>query len=461
MRPPSTQQVAHKGRAQTAGSGLNGYTLLIAIVGASAGLLFGFDIAVINGAMVFVRQQFALSNIQTEIAASSLLAGCVIGASLAGFLSDSFGRRKVLLGAAALFALSSLGTALPHRLGEFVLARMLAGLATGTASLLAPLYIAEVSPARVRGRLVALDQLSIVAGVLGAYIINYVFSANTQNGWRWMFAIASAPALALCAGLLFVPESPRWLIKARRYSKARETLSRIMGPAEAEEEFTQIESTVLQESGSFSDLFSKPFRRPMGIGIALAILQQITGANTVLYYGSIILGDQVGLKRASSAIGLNVGVGVIMLLSTIFAMFLIDRLGRKPLLLASSGGMALSLIVMGLAFRSTPPSAVTFTAAMFSYVFCYSFGLAPVVWVLLAELFPTSTRGRAMAISTVALWLACLLLTATFLSLVELFGPSNTFWLYGAISVFTFGFVFCCVPETKGKSLELIERMWT
>jgi MFS family permease len=174
MRPPSTQQFAHGGRAQTGRSGLNGYTLLIAIVGAAAGLLFGFDIAVINGAMVFVRQQFALSNIQTEIAASSLLAGCVIGASLAGFLSDSFGRRKVLLGAAALFALSSFGTALPNRLREFVLVRMLAGLATGTASLLAPLYIAEVSPARVRGRLVALDQLSIAVGVLGAYIIDFV-----------------------------------------------------------------------------------------------------------------------------------------------------------------------------------------------------------------------------------------------------------------------------------------------
>ncbi len=436
------------------------YAYRIATVAAAAGLLFGFDIAVINGALVFLRAQFALTELQTEIAAGALLLGCAAGASIAGPLSDRLGRRRILMAAAALFALSSLGAALPRNLDQFIAARLAAGVATGIASMLAPLYIAENSPSRIRGRLVTFNQWAIVTGILAAYLVNWTLSGLGPQSWRWMFAAAALPAVVFWIGLVFVPESPRWLVKQQRDREALAVLARLEGDAQAAQALGEIQDTVREERDSIGQLLEPAFRKPLIIAVALAILQQITGVNTVFYYASLIFRDQVGNQSTSSALGLNVIIGGINFLATIVALWIIDRVGRKPLLLASSAGMAASLLALGTAFRYHPVPSGLVLAAILAYVTSFGIGMGPGVWVLMSELFPTRIRGRAMAIATVALWLASLLLTVTFLSLVSAVGPSATFWVYAALSAFTFVFLWLVVPETKGKSLEQIERMW-
>ena len=436
------------------------YAYRIATVAAAAGLLFGFDIAVINGALVFLRAQFALSELQTEIAAGALLLGCAAGASVAGSLSDWLGRRRILIVAASLFAVSSLGAALPHNLVEFIVARLAAGMATGIASMLAPLYIAENSPPAIRGRLVTFNQFAIVTGILIAYLVNWALSGLGPECWRWMFAAAAVPAVIFWIGLLFVPESPRWLVKQGRDFEALEILNRLSGARQAALDLREIQDAVQDEQESLAQLLQPGFRVPLIIAVTLAILQQITGVNTVLYYGSLIFRDQVGHQTTSSALGLNVIIGGINFLATIVAIWILDKAGRKPLLLASSGGMALSLVALGAAFRVQPVPAYLVLGAILAYVTSFGIGMGPGVWVLMSELFPTRIRGRAMAIATVALWLASLLLTITFLSLVTAIGPSGTFWLYAGLSAFTFVFIWRIVPETRAKTLEQIERMW-
>ncbi len=434
-----------------------GYIYWIAGVAATAGLLFGFDIAVINGALVFLRQQLHLTEVGTEIAAASLPLGCAAGAGVAGVISDAFGRRRVLFLAAILFAVSSIGAALPHTLTEFVLARLLGGVATGIASILAPLYIAENAPAHIRGRLVTFDQLAIVVGILIAYIVNWGLSWIGPGSWRWMFATAAIPAVALGVALLFVPESSRWLVKEGRLTEALQVLTRLNGAERAQGDLEEIRQAVEEESGSFRELFRPGLRRQLILGIGLAILQQITGVNTVFYYGSLIFHDQVKSSN-SVALSLNVFVGAINLLVTLAAIWLIDRLGRKLLLLISSGGMAVCLLVLGLSFLRPHVAPMPILILLLAYVGCFGFGMGPAVWVVMSELFPTRLRGRAMSVATVALWLASLLLTMTFLSLVTAIGPSGTFWLYAGISAFTFLFVWRLLPETKGKTLEQIEK---
>jgi sugar porter (SP) family MFS transporter len=436
------------------------YAYAVSMVAAIAGLLFGFDIAVINGAIVFLREQFSLSDFQTEVAAGSLLLGCAAGAACGGYLSDRFGRRRILVYAAILFAVSSIGAAFPNRLSEFVIARLLAGVATGVASLLAPLYIAENAPPHIRGRLVTFNQMAIVSGILIAYLVNWLLSGLGPNSWRWMFASAALPAIAFWIALMFVPESPRWLIRQARYGEALRILDRLGGPVQAKLEFEEIREAVLEEESSVRQLLEPAFRLPLIIAVALAILQQVTGVNTVLYYGALIFREQVGEKSASAAIFANVIVGAVNFLATIVAIWIIDRVGRKPLLLASSAGMAASLVTLGLAFRSAHPPGILVLAVMLCYVSSFGIGLGPGVWVLMSELFPTRVRGRAMAVATVSLWLACLLLSSTFLSLVSGIGASGTFWLYAGMCVITFLFVWRVTPETKGKTLEQIERMW-
>jgi sugar porter (SP) family MFS transporter len=437
-----------------------GYAYLIASVAAISGLLFGFDIAVINGALVFIRQQFGLNELQTEVGAGSLLLGCAAGALFSGRASDRFGRRRVLMGAAILFAVSSVAAGLPNHLNEFIAARLLAGIATGTASMLAPLYIAETSPPRIRGRLVAFNQMAIVIGILLAYLVNWRLAAIGPDGWRWMFGAAAFPAAALWIALLFVPESPRWLVQRGYAAEAELVLVDLVGSAEAEVEMRGIREAIANESGSIRELFTRRFRAPLVIAVSLAILQQITGVNTVLYYGSLIFHDQMKNHSTSSALGLNVLIGLINFVGTLVAIWLIDRLGRKPLLLISSGSMAVALFVIGMTFRMNPLPTSLMLGFILLYVFAFSIGMGPGVWVLLSELFPTQVRGRAMAIATVFLWLASLLLTATFLSLVTAIGSSGTFWTYAVLSAGTFLFVALKVPETKKKSLEEIEQMW-
>ncbi|MCX6635472.1 MAG: sugar porter family MFS transporter [Acidobacteria bacterium] len=457
---PSAPIPAPAGAGSAAPAPTGWYPYLVSIVAAVSGLLFGFDIAVINGAIIFLRQQFGLSEVQTEVAASSLLIGCVFGAAIAGWLSDRYGRRRILIFSALLFAASALGAALPRNLDEFVVARFIGGLAVGVASVLAPLYIAEVSPPRIRGRLVALNQMTIVTGILLAYLVNWSLSFAGPSGWRWMFAAAAVPAAAFFVALFFVPESPRWLVERGMESVALGVLSRVSGEARAREEIEEIREAIAQESGTLAELFQPGMRRALAIGVALAILQQITGINTVLFYGSVIFKERVGGQTESAAIGANVFIGLVNFLATIIALWIIDQTGRRPLLMFSAGVMGVCQLALGAAFLIQPPPAMLVLSIMLALLGAFAVGLGPGVWVVLSEIFPTRVRGRAMSIATVSLWIACVALTMTFLSLAKAITISGAFWLYGFWCVVMYVIVWRFTPETKGKTLEQIEKLW-
>lgn len=436
------------------------YPYFIAAVAAVSGLLFGFDTAVINGALIFLRDELDLTTKGTEIATSSLLVGCAVGAGFAGALTDRFGRKRLLIVSALLFAVSAVGAAVPRGLDELVVARFIGGLAIGVASVLAPLYIAEISPRQIRGRLVSLNQMAIVTGILLAYFTSWSLSFLGASSWRWMFGSAVVPSLGFFIALLFVPESPRFLVEKGREADARGVLKRVIGPEAAEEELREIRETIAEESGSLRELFETRLRKPMVIALFLAVFQQITGINTVIYYGSLIFKEQVGGQSDSAAIGANVIIGTVNFFATILALWIIDRVGRKPLMMVASAGMAVALFVLGLLFQIDPPPALLILAVIMVYVGSFGVGLGPGVWVVISELFPTRIRGRAMSIATVALWLACILVAYTFLSLVEAVGSTGAFWIYAALSVVNFLFMWRVLPETKGRSLEEIERSW-
>jgi len=436
------------------------YMYLVSMVAAISGLLFGFDIAVINGAIIYLRQEFRLTEVETEAAASSLLAGCIVGASVAGWLSDRFGRRRTLIWCAILFALSAVGAALPHTLGEFAAARFIGGLAIGAASLLAPMYIAEVAPAEIRGRLVALNQMAIVTGILLAYLINYLLSFQGPGGWRLMFASAAVPSVAFFIALFFVPESPRWLTEAGKTETAFHVLERVNGSERAKAELRAIEEAIADESGSLRELLQPGYRRALLLAVALAVLQQITGMNTVLFYGSMIFKEHVTGQSDSTALGANVLIGVVNLVMTLVALKFVDQHGRRPLLMISAAGMAVCQLSLGAAFLFSPPPVWMILASMLFCVASFAVGMGPCVWVLLAEMFPNRVRGRAMSIATVSLWVACFALTMTFLSLAKAITPTGAFWLYSSMCVLTFWIVWKFTPETKGRSLEEIEKLW-
>jgi sugar porter (SP) family MFS transporter len=438
----------------------HGYAWLVCGVAAIAGLLFGFDIAVINGAIVFLRVQFRLTDFETEFAVSSLLIGCIAGAAVAGWLSDRYGRKRVLSFSALLFAASSLGAALPRDFLQFGVARFIGGIAIGVASMLAPLYIAEVSPARIRGRLVSLNQMAVVTGILLAYVINWMLSFSGASSWRWMFAVAIVPSLGLFTGLFFVPESPRWLMEQQREEDARLILARVEGVERAEQQLVQIRESLQLEASTFRDLLAPALRRPLFLVVALAILQQITGINTVLFYGSIIWERELGGHSNSAAIGANATIGLVNFIMTLVALWLIERSGRRPLLMFSSACMAVCQLMLGLAFLLNPPPASLVLGAMLLCVAAFAIGLGPATWVLMAELFPTRVRGRAMSIANVALWIASFMLTFTFLSLARAITITGAFCLYSFLCVLTFLLVWRMAPETKGRTLEEIEALW-
>jgi sugar porter (SP) family MFS transporter len=427
-------------------------------VAAIGGLLFGFDTAIINGAIVFLKRQYSWSEFQTEIAASSLLLGCVAGASIAGAMSDWIGRRRVLLLSAAIFALSSIATSLPNSLVPFCVARFAAGTAIGIASLVCPLYIAEISPAGIRGMLVSLNQLAIVTGILLSYLTGWSLSNLGPESWRWMFASAALPSAIFYLALFAVPESPRWLVKEARFGEALKILERL-GDADAGESMEEIKAAIAEETGSLGQLFQPGLRRPLIIGIALAVFQQITGINTILYYGSIIFTEQVGARSASAALWANVVIGAMNLACTVAALFVIDRLGRKLLLMIAAAGMGISLGILGVVFLFQPAASLVLSLIL-GYVAFFSIGMGPTVWVVISELFPTRIRGRAMSIATISLWAACTVITLTFLSLVRAATVSGAFGCYSLMCVLTLFFVWRYTPETRGKTLEEIEKSW-
>jgi sugar porter (SP) family MFS transporter len=437
-------------------TGSKRYLYLPASVAAIGGLLFGFDTAVINGAIVFLKRQFALTDAQTEFGASSLLLGCVFGAALAAFTTDRFGRKKLLLAAAALFTISSIGTGLAGNLAEFVIARVVGGLAIGLASTLSPLYIAEISPARIRGLLVSVNQLAIVTGILLSYSVNYGLTGAGPSNWRWMFASAAVPSIFFLLALLFVSESPRWLVQNGREDEAEHFLARINGSDVAQTEIRAIRSAVAEESGN---IFDPAFRKPLLVAVLIGLFSQFTGINTIIYYGSLVFLEHVPKQTASTALFANVMIGVINFAATFVGMYLIDRVGRRPLMTSAFGGMAVSLVGVAVAIRAQAPALAVLILVLI-YVACFAIGIGTGTWVVMSEISPTRIRGRAMSIATVLLWCGTLIVTLTFLSLTRLLTAPGAFLLYAVICIAAVLFVSLAVPETKGRTLEEIESWW-
>jgi SP family galactose:H+ symporter-like MFS transporter len=436
------------------------FVYLATAISALGGMLFGYDIGVISGAILFIQKEFSLSPGMEEIVVSSVLLGSLVGAVVGGILADRFGRRRLLILTALVFGLGAIGAALAPGTAWLLAARVVAGTAIGIASFVAPLYISEIAPVDIRGKLVSINQVALTSGIVISYVVDYAFAGS--QAWRWMFALAVIPAAAFGIGLIFIPNSPRWLVDRGHADQARAVLKRIRGPEQVQGELSEIQHSVAQQKGHWSELLSPLLRPAMIVGIGLAIAQQITGINTVIYYAPTIF-RFAGLSSASVAILAGVGVGVVNVVLTLVAMQLIDRVGRRPLLLVSLAGMALSLFVLGLAF-SLPQLSGSLgwiaVASLMVYVGSFAVGLGPVFWLLLSEIYPLRIRGRAMSVGTIANWSANLLVALSFLTLTQVLGKPATFWLYGVVSIGAWLFAFFLVPETKGRSLEEIEAHW-
>jgi MFS family permease len=583
------------------------YVLLLTLVAALGGLLFGYDTGVIAGAIGFLKTRFDLNAAQEGFSAACALAGCAVGAGMAGFLSDRFGRKKVLLLAALAFFISALGTALPRTLTEFIAFRFLGGIGIGAASIISPMYIAEVTPFRIRGRMVSLNQFAIVSGMLLVYFVNYIVTShgisedqrlvaahvaqngscldqtfvkeylgeriprmvarqaeqflieprqtldrhavadflakqgakidvktvadddrplspkfvrdflepqlretnrrridrflaspnaleskavadfltkkaeinvepidvslaacgltswNVEHGWRWMFGSGVAPAVVFLLLLLAVPESPRWLTKRGRRDEALAILTRVDGAGYAQDELRGIDESLAAESGRLRDLLEPWLRRVVLLGIALAVLQQITGINVILYFAPKIFASAGA--QASQAMWQTVIVGAVNMTFTVLAVAVVDRLGRRPLMLIGSVGMGIALVALGLVFYWQLFERWTLVFVL-GYIACFAMSVGPVVWVILSEIFPTKIRGRAMGMATVCLWLANYVISQTFPMMAEdpwllaRFHQGFPFFVYAAFCVVLLAVVVRWVPETKGKSLEEIERYW-
>jgi len=434
------------------------YVIFVTVIAAIGGLLFGFDTAIVAGATRYLKDQFALSSLQEGWAVSVVLIGCMFGAGLAGPISDRIGRRRFMLVSAVLFFVSALGCAFPQNIFQFVLFRFVGGLGIGSASILAPLYIAEVSPARIRGALVSVNQMAIVTGILLAYFVNWAFASVGPSNWRWMYGMGAVPSLVFFGLLLRVPESPRWLVKMEREPEALAVLSRVNDHAAAAEEVRSIKETLLLEKGSLAELFRPGFRQAIFIAIVLAVLQQITGINAILYYAPRIF-ERAGFERIS-AIGQSTIVGFVNMLFTVVAILLVDKVGRKPLLLIAAAGMGLSQLLLGAAFKVEHLAGSAILLLILLYIAFFAMAMGPIVWVVLSEIFPTRMRGSAMAIATVALWVADFAVTLSFPVIADRLNETTAFWFYALMCAVDFLFMLFLLPETKGKTLEEIERHW-
>ena len=450
------------------------YIWTISLVAALGGLLFGYDWVVIGGAKPFYEQFFHLVDpAQQGWAMSCALIGCLIGAVLAGNQSDRFGRKRLLIVSALLFAVSSIGTGSANAFSTFVAWRITGGVAIGLASALSPLYIAEVAPAELRGRLVSINQLTIVIGILLAQIVNWLIaqpvppeatsaeilqSWNGQVGWRWMFGVTAIPASLFFVGMLLVPESPRWLAKRGAHEKARRILDRVGGSAFAAQALQEIEATLVSEhKAGLKELFAAGIAKPLLLGVGLAVFQQWCGINVIFNYAEEVF-SAAGFKISDMLFNIVV-TGTVNLLFTFVAMATVDRIGRRVLMLAGSAGLAIIYVLLGAAYHAHIQGVYTVVLVV-AAIACYAMSLAPVTWVVISEIFPNRIRGTAMSVAVAALWIASFILIITFPALNRNFGAAGTFWIYAAVCVAGFLFVHWRLPETKGRTLEQIEQTW-
>jgi sugar porter (SP) family MFS transporter len=445
---------------QTAAEGANtGFVLAAAVFAALGGLLFGYDTGVISGAVIFITKQFGLSAFPEELVVSTVLVGAAVGALSGGRLADRFGRRRMLIVTSLIFIGGAIVCALCTSLGMLLAGRVIVGLGIGLSSTTVPVYISEVSPAGARGWQVSLFQLAITVGILAAYVVDYALSAS--EAWRWMLGLAVVPGLILGVGMLFMPETPRWLVKHGRQSDARAVLARIRGAINVDAEIQEMESALSHSTvrGRWSDLWAPTVRGALLVGVGLAIFQQITGINTVIYYAPTII-QSAGIPSASGAILATAGIGVVNVIMTIVSMWLIDRVGRRPLLLVGTAGMIVTLGVLGAVFALYHGLAWLAVVCLMAYVASFAISLGPIFWLLISEIYPLKIRGLAEGAAAATNWGANLLVSLTFLTLIHALGPARTFWLYGLLAIGSWLFSYYLVPETKGRTLEEIEQTW-
>jgi sugar porter (SP) family MFS transporter len=457
-----------------------GFLLPVCLVATLGGLLFGYDTGVISGAIEALTVKFHLTPEMKGWASACVLLGCAGGVLAVGPISDRFGRKLAMLLAALMFLTSAIGTALPHDISTFNIFRIIGGIGIGIASISTPMYIAEIVPASIRGRMVAINQIAIVGGISITAFINYFIARShvadadggqawlIDIGWRWMFATGIAPSVLFAALLVLIPESPRWLIERKKDDKAKGILAKVAGEDFAESETTAIRSSLAGEKGTWAQLISPSLFVPLVLGVLLAVLQQVTGINVFLYFGATIF------KSMSQSTGVDDGLLKQIIINgsctlfTVIAIATVDKWGRKPLMLVGSAGMLVALLTMGLIAQvSHDPEQIGtwMLVPIILYIACFGLSVGPVVWVILSEIYPTAVRGRALGLATCALWLGDFAVTQTFPMmdenkwLIEKFNHAFPFYVYGFFCLVLIG-VMKFVPETKGKSLEEIEALW-
>jgi sugar porter (SP) family MFS transporter len=451
------------------------YVWIISLVAGLGGLLFGYDWVVIGGAKPFYEAFFHMNDPSLQgWAMSCALVGCLLGAAISGNLSDRFGRKRLLILAASLFAISSLGTASAQTFDSFVGWRITGGMAIGLASNLSPLYISEVSPAGLRGRLVSLNQLNIVIGIVMAQCVNWLIakplpasataldilhSWNGQHGWRWMFGVTVIPALLFFVGMLMVPESPRWLAKAGQHAKAQRVLVRVGGEEHCKRALAEIEASLQGEmqAPKLKDLFDPTVLKILLLGVVLAVFQQWCGINVIFNYAEEVFAA-AGYKVSDLLLNIVI-TGAVNLVFTIVAIGVVDKVGRRKLMLMGSAGLAITYTVLGTGYYEQSHGIYMLILVVVA-IACYSVSLAPVTWVVISEIFPNRIRGTAMSVAVMSLWAASFILTYTFPLLDHGLGAAATFWIYAGICVAGFAFIRRRLPETKGKTLEEIEQSW-
>ena len=439
------------------------YVFLACMVASLGGFLFGYDINVMIGALIFLTRHFHLGPVQLGFAVSCATLGCGGGAIVGGYVADRLGRKKTLALTAVIFAIGSIGTAVPSTIFQFDVFRIVGGVGVGLASVISPMYIAEISPAHLRGRLVTIDQLAILTGAVISVTICYYLSVT--GNWRAMFASEAAPAALLLAGLFIVPESPRWLLEKNLVQRAREVLGKIYRQKEEiEREVQEIADSLDEETGTFRELFHPGLRRALLVGVVLAIFVQFTGISPLDFYLPVIF-QKAGFAKASDAIFQMAIVNSWMWICTVVSIWLVDRIGRRPLLLAGITGMAIGMAVLGVMFARGVTGEIVVVVTMFC-LGCFIASLAPLFWLLTSELFPTRLRGKGMSVSSLSHWAASFVATQAIPSMLayaeERFNTiAVVFWLFAVVCVVAVVFSYYTVPETKGRSLEEIGRSWT
>lgn len=442
------------------------FVLFATFVTAIGGFLFGYDTAVINGANSYLKAHMQLTPTQEGLAGASAILGCIPGAMFAGFLSDKFGRRQMLFLCAILYAVSGLLSALPRTFDEFLWARFMSGLGIGASSMICPVYIAEIAPEKWRGRLGTLFQLGIVTGIFLTLFVNKLIQGmgdeawNTAMGWRWMLGMEVVPAVAFIGLLFAVPESPRWLAQRGREAEALSILERVGGPEHAAKEMAAIREANRAESGRFSELLTGPFARPLMLSVLLMAFSQFCGINAIMYYSTKIFATAGG--GTDAAFTASVWVGLINLLFTFVAIGFVDKAGRRPLLLIGAAVQTVALGLVGWMFHAQQ-QGLALLACVVVFIAAFAMAMGPISWLFSSEIFPNRIRGRAMSVAALTIWVSCYIVAQTFPMLNDsaAVGPAKTFWIYAFVSLLSFVFVFRLIPETKGRTLEEIERMWT